>query len=691
VCPSLYQIVDILNLDILNFHCVKSWNYIKEHMYGPLMDNSKPLTALTSKILLLKGETGELRKSSLMKHLGIAMLPILSLFLLYHVISVNASDPSLTEILNNLGFTNLAQTNIETFPPGTYNITIYAEFAQYPNENELSHYKINTSSFTVIFSGPEGGSGYIFPPITKTFTVNYQFGLSLSRTFSYPYRYYTESSRNPDGAQYAKVYKNLDNPGIFLIGFDERTYCDETGDKDYNDMVFSLQLQHYLSVISPYDTPSGEGWYYNGTKAFASLANDVIDYGNGTRAIFTHWSGDASGTNHSKSEPIYMDQNKTAIANWKIQHLATFTQTNLDSSASSTVVTVNGINKTFSELLYAIWIDSNAVISYSYSNVSSSTTGKRFTLTSITGPTSPITVTNPVTITGNYKTQYYLTVTSPYGSPTPTSRWFDTGTSVTASIITPWVGPTGTRYLCTGWTGTGSVPTSGTLSTINFAINQPSSITWNWKTQYLLTVFTDPAGLNPQPTRNPSGEPGDSWWYEASADVTLTAQSVINYTFSNWDIDGTSKGSGVNPITINMNTPHTATAHYSSPFSVSIYPLSASINVGSSVSLTSTISGGKSPYTCQWYLNNAPISGATSNSWAFTPATSGIYYVHLKVIDAVGNTAQSETARVSVSSVPVGGYSISLARRTTTSDIAAYTTLIALFAAALSLTKRKRK
>jgi hypothetical protein len=627
-----------------------------------------------------------------MKHLGIVMLPVFSLFLLYHVIPVNASDPSLTEILNNLGFTNLAQTNIETFSPGTYNITIYAEFAQYPNENELSHYKINTSSFSVIFSGPEGGSGYIFPPITKTFTVNYQFGLSLSRTFSYPYRYYTESSRNPDGAQYAKVYKNLDNPGIFLIGFDERTYCDETGDKDYNDMVFSLQLQHYLSVISPYDTPSGEGWYYNGTKAFTSLANDIIDYGNGTRAIFTHWSGDASGTNHSKSEPIYMDQNKTAIANWKIQHLATFSQTNLDSSASSTVVTANGINKTFSELPYAIWVDSNAVISYSYSNVSSSTTGKRFTLTSITGPTSPITVTNPVTITGNYKTQYYLTVTSPYGSPTPTSRWFDTGTSLTASIITPWAGPTGIRYLCTGWTGTGSVPTSGTLSTINFAINQPSSITWNWKTQYLLTVLTDPAGLNPQPTRNPSGEPGDSWWYEASTDVTLIAQSVINYTFSNWDIDGTSKGSGVNPVTINMNTPHTATAHYSPPFSVSIYPLSASISVSSPVSFTSTISGGKSPYTCQWYLDNNPVPGTNSTTWTFKPTSKGIYYIYLKVADVMGKTAQSETAKITVAIIPVGGQSYQIQAQTRNETLIPYVALASVLTMiSIKMRRKKRK
>jgi len=75
----------------------------------------------------------------------------------------------------------------------------------------------------------------------------------------------------------------------------------------------------------------------------------------------------------------------------------------------------------------------------------------------------------------------------------------------------------------------------------------------------------------------------------------------------------------------------------------------------------------------------------------FTPTTSGIYYVYLKVTDANNNTAQSKTARISVTSVPVGGYAISLAKQTPLTPIAVYTTLIALFAAALSLTKRKRK
>jgi len=313
--------------------------------------------------------------------------------------------------------------------------------------------------------------------------------------------------------------------------------------------VFSkLPLQkYYLTVISPYGTPGGEGWYDESTTAYATLDTNIVDHGNGTRRVFTHWSEDASGTDYSTSDPIHMNENKTAVANWK--------------------------------------------------------------------------------------TEYYLTVTSPYDAPTPTSGWFEAGKSITASVTSPASGPAGTRYLCTGWTGTGSVPPSGTGTSVTFTINAPSSITWtwktqyylmvssahgttggsgwynagdpayatvtpltvpgstgtryvftywsgdasgntspsnlitmngpktavaNWKTQYYLTVKTDPTDLSPAPTPPSS-------WYDESTSVALTAQYLsykdsVEYFFEYWDVDGTN-GSG-NPIAVPMDMPHTATAHY---------------------------------------------------------------------------------------------------------------------------------
>lgn len=149
-----------------------------------------------------------------------------------------------------------------------------------------------------------------------------------------------------------------------------------------------------------------------------------------------------------------------------------------------------------------------------------------------------------------------LTVASAYDSPNPSGTTsYLVGTSVTASVTTsPWPGTPGTQYNCTGWTGTGDVPASGTGTTVTFTINQDSNITWNWQTQYYLTVETDPPSLVTIPGQG---------WYDNGIPRTLTAPPVTGYTFSHWDVDGTSQGSFVNPIIVNMNAPHNATAFYS--------------------------------------------------------------------------------------------------------------------------------
>jgi len=410
--------------------------------------------------------------------------------------------------------------------------------------------------------------------------------------------------------------------------------------------IANWQTQYYLTVVSPSDTPGGEGWYDSGATAYATLTDGIVSGGAGTRFVFTGWSGDASGTGLA-SDPIIMDSPKTATANWKtqfyltvntnpaevltlnpmavtgqgwydsgttvtvdavqivdkvagqsrydfrswtgasptgvgnqatvimdapktatanyqLQYKITFGQTGIGPDFTGTIVTVDGTG--YNSLSAEFWWDSGSSHTFAFqSPLVVTANAKQYVWTSTTGlsnvQSGSIMVSGSGSVTGNYKTQYYLTVSSPYGSPSPVG-WVDAG-MVTASVVSPSAGPPGTRYVCTGWSGTGSVPPSGTASTVSFTLDQPSSITWTWKTQYLLTVATIPAGLTPPPTRNPTGEAGGSWWYDATTSVTLTAQPVTGYTFGYWDIDGYSQGSGVNPVSVGMNSPHTATAYYS--------------------------------------------------------------------------------------------------------------------------------
>jgi len=408
-----------------------------------------------------------------------------------------------------------------------------------------------------------------------------------------------------------------------------------------------------------------------------------------------------SGLSTLQSGTLTITGSGSVTGNYVVQvkYQITFSQTGVGSDFTGTIVVIDGVDYKFTDLPVSFMWDAGSIHTFSFqSPLVVAVNAKQYVWTSTTGlstqQSGSITVSTSGSVTGNYKTQYYLTVSSPYGSPVPTTGWFDAGT-VTASVTSPWLGPAGTRYVCTGWTGTGSVPPSGTETSVTFTISEPSSITWNWKTQHLLTVLTDPAGLSPQPTRNPTGEagPANGWWYDATTPVTLTAQTVPEYTFNYWDVDGASQGSGVNPIPVDMDAPHTATAHYSpAPPSVSISPPSASIRVGQSVAFNSTASGGKPPYRYQWYLNGTPVSGATSSSWTFTPATTGTYLIYLTVTDQNDNTAQSATSTVKVGPAPpVGGYTISFAKNVPTSQTAAYTALIAFFGLVLIVIRRKRK
>ncbi len=204
---------------------------------------------------------------------------------------------------------------------------------------------------------------------------------------------------------------------------------------------------------------------------------------------------------------------------------------------------------------------------------------------------------------------------------------------------------------------------------------------------YQLTITTTSGG-----TTDPA--PG-TYTYASGSFVSVTAIPETDYVFDHWELDSVDVGSA-NPYTVLMDKDHTLKAIFTyspppPPLSVSISPLSASIPVGSSVTFTSTASGGTSPYTYQWYLNGDPVSGANSPSWTFTSTSSGIYYVHLEVTDANSNKLQSGTARVTVTSAAVGGYSVSLTKPVAKTPLIFYTMLLAIFGTVISLIRRKRK
>lgn len=180
---------------------------------------------------------------------------------------------------------------------------------------------------------------------------------------------------------------------------------------------------------------------------------------------------------------------RNVIVSWVPVQRVSFYASGLDSSASETVLVVDGENYTYADLPKKFEWEPGESHRFKWNTPIDAVSGKRFVWVSTSGlsPSKNDSILVPSGksfISASYKTQYYLTVISTYGNPNPTSSWFDAGTSIEASVSSPVLG-IGFIRLCSGWTGTGSVPYSGTDTSVTFTLDAPSNITWRWKTAQL--------------------------------------------------------------------------------------------------------------------------------------------------------------------------------------------------------------
>ena len=150
--------------------------------------------------------------------------------------------------------------------------------------------------------------------------------------------------------------------------------------------------------------------------------------------------------------------------------------------------------------------------------------------------------------------RFTLTVQSERGAPQPAagSHEYAAGEPVEARLGG---GPAesardGARFVCRGWTGTGSAPASGTGTTVRFEIREDSSVTWLWGSEYRLKVAGGEGG---------SVERGETWHPE-SAEVTRTATPDDGFQFARWTGDVAADREQDNPVTLLMDRPRSIAA-----------------------------------------------------------------------------------------------------------------------------------
>jgi len=126
-------------------------------------------------------------------------------------------------------------------------------------------------------------------------------------------------------------------------------------------LTASFITQYLLTVESPFSKVSGGGWYDSGSTASISIEPEV-DHWNGTRHVFTGWTGDLQTSNSSLS--ILMDSPKHVKANYKKQYQAYFNAAGLP-NGTIVELNVNGASRNITlPDSYSTWFDSGATVSF---------------------------------------------------------------------------------------------------------------------------------------------------------------------------------------------------------------------------------------------------------------------------------------------------------------------------------------
>ena len=230
-----------------------------------------------------------------------------------------------------------------------------------------------------------------------------------------------------------------------------------------------------------------------------------------------------------------------------------------------------------------------------------------------------VTMNGAITETASWTHQYYLTVSSPYGT-TSGQGWYNTGSSASFSISPTTVsGGTGIQYVFTSWSGSGNGSYNGTSSSQSVTMNNPITETANWQTQYQVT-------FNYQVSGGGSGYYAPSvTYYQSGSQLSVTAgpsatvwvDSGSTYTYTNNPLTGSGASerwyalSGTSG-TISSSTTINPTYYHQYSLTVTASPSGA---IGGNFRITYTQFG--TTYTNQQQT-------ITWNSWADASTTATV-------------------------------------------------------------------
>ena len=157
-----------------------------------------------------------------------------------------------------------------------------------------------------------------------------------------------------------------------------------------------------------------------------------------------------------------------------------------------------------------------------------------------------------------YTTLYRLTMSTNYGTVSPSSGWYPAGSMLTLSAVSPST-ISGERYVFNGWTGTGSGSYTGISNPATNAVtmNAPVTETASWTHQFMVTftqsgIGSDFAGAVVRidgTSYAVSNLPASFWWTQGSAHTFQYLSPLTGTTFK-YTLSSTTGSSSVGKTTI---------------------------------------------------------------------------------------------------------------------------------------------
>jgi|GEM_PF-418593 len=223
--------------------------------------------------------------------------------------------------------------------------------------------------------------------------------------------------------------------------------------------------------------------------------------------------------------------------------------------------------------------------------------------------------------------QRNLTVTSPYGTPTPNGTTaFGYGALVNASANSPLVTSSGS-FLATGYTGTGSAG-NGTGATTSFYITSNSTLDWLWQASYAVTASIAAGSGSISPVGTTYVPQGGSQLFSFTA--------APGFVVSDVKVNGISVGAVAQYTFTNVSAPQTLAVS----FAYSPILIDHTFNEGTNTLNGTPVDGGTlkaANPSMSWVADSGTLIKANGVITAASPATNRAAYIPLGDLMANGN------------------------------------------------------